>query len=194
MGAMKTTANSRRLLFRPELFFQNVQSISWTRTMQLLLLGSAANAINQTLKNVDYTYTWLAKAGLNAILGALFFGLFLVVYAKCIDLLANRYSKKKKLSAALSIVFYSLYPQLLVVSLVILSVLMTNMSEVRFSYFKEVMLMVYILVVLWSMYIQYKGVSVIYGIRNSSAAVVLLLAFLVLVLASNVLVLTATLF
>jgi hypothetical protein len=54
--------------------------------------------------------------------------------------------------------------------------------------------MVYILVVLWSMYIQYKGVSVIYGIRNSSAAVVLLLAFLVLVLASNVLVLTATLF
>lgn len=180
MAAMNTTTPffARNLLFTPGRFFDKVKPIGWEIAVSLLLIGSASNAILKTQNTATLTYTSMAHTGINTLISTLFNAFLFISYAWLIDAMAQMVGKAKKSKATVSVVFYSLYPAMLVVIVFILLVLLKNEWKIELTYTKQILQVSYAIAKLWYLYILFNGIKSIYNLRSSSAILVLLSASL----------------
>lgn len=150
--------------------------MGWGNGILMLLIGSAAKVIHRAFDTLDLTYTSMAHVGINTLLSTIFYGFILVFYARLIDAMAQISGKPKKGKAAVSAVFYSLYPAFLLVTVYILFVVLKAEWGIELLYTKQILQGIYAVGLLWSFFILVNGIKSIYGLRTSSAILVLLSA------------------
>jgi hypothetical protein len=177
---MNTTTPTfpRSLLFTPGRYFEKVKPMGWGNGILMLLIGSAAKVIHRAFDTLDLTYTSMTLVGINTLLSTIFYGFILVFYARLIDAMAQISGKPKKGKAAVSAVFYSLYPALLLVTAYILIVVFKAEWGIELLYTKQILQGIYAVGLLWSFFILVNGIKSIYGLRTSSAILVLLSAWI----------------